>query len=40
VYPRDGATIEKLLNAADIALYSMKARGDRKFQFTRVAACL
>jgi diguanylate cyclase (GGDEF)-like protein len=40
VYPRDGATIEKLLNAADIALYSMKARGDRKLQLTRVAACL
>ncbi len=40
VYPRDGATIEKLLGAADRALYAMKARGDKKFQLTNIAACL
>ena len=40
IYPRDGATIEKLLGAADRALYGMKARGDKKFQLTNIAACL
>lgn len=40
VYPADGTTIEKLLGAADRALYRMKGRGDKKFNLGRVAACL
>jgi diguanylate cyclase (GGDEF)-like protein len=42
VYPKDGTTIEKLLGAADSALYGMKNRGpkQRKFRFGHVAACL
>ena len=40
VYPKDGTTIEKLLGAADRALYGMKGHGDRKFRFRSVAACL
>lgn len=41
VYPRDGSTIEKLLGTADRALYAMKARGDKKFRWERIAAaCL
>ena len=40
VYPQDGSTIEKLLGTADRALYAMKARGDKKFRWERIAACL
>lgn len=42
VYPKDGTSIEKLLGAADSALYGMKNRGpkQKKFRFTHVAACL
>jgi len=40
VYPKDGTTIEKLLGAADRALYGMKGRGDKKLRFRSVAACL
>ena len=41
VYPQDGATIEKLLGAADLALYRMKGRrGDRTLNLRRIAACL
>jgi diguanylate cyclase (GGDEF)-like protein len=40
VYPKDGTTIEKLLGAADRALYGMKGHGDKKFRFRNVAACL
>jgi diguanylate cyclase (GGDEF)-like protein len=40
VYPADGTSIEKLLGAADRALYGMKGRGDKKFRFRNVAACL
>jgi diguanylate cyclase (GGDEF)-like protein len=40
VYPNDGTTIEKLLGAADRALYGMKGRGERKFRLGHVAACL
>lgn len=40
VYPADGTTIEKLLGAADRALYGMKGRGDRKLRFRSVAALL
>ncbi len=40
VYPKDGSTIEKLLGAADRALYAMKARGDKKFRWERITACL
>jgi GGDEF domain-containing protein len=40
VYPTDGTSIEKLLGAADRALYGMKGRSDKKFRFRNVAACL
>jgi len=40
VYLKDGTSIEKLLGAADRALYRMKGRSDRKFRLTDVAACL
>jgi diguanylate cyclase (GGDEF)-like protein len=40
VYPNDGTTIEKLLGAADRALYGMKGRGEKKFRLRHVAACL
>lgn len=40
VYPAHGTTIEKLLGAADSALYRMKGRGDKKFRLGHVAACL
>jgi diguanylate cyclase (GGDEF)-like protein len=42
VYPHDGTSIEKLLGAADRALYRMKNRGpkQKKFRFGHVAACL
>ena len=40
VYPKDGTTIEKLLGAADRALYRMKGRGEKKYRLTDIAACL
>jgi diguanylate cyclase (GGDEF)-like protein len=40
VYPAHGTTIEKLLGAADRALYRMKGRGEKKFRLGHVAACL
>lgn len=40
VYPKDGDTAEKLLGAADRALYRMKSRGSGIKDFTRIAACL
>jgi len=40
VYPNDGTTIEKLLGAADRALYGMKGRSEKKFRLRHVAACL
>lgn len=40
VYPADGTTIEKILGAADRALYRMKGRGGKKFRLGNVAACL
>jgi diguanylate cyclase (GGDEF)-like protein len=40
VYPMDGTTIEKLLGAADRALYRMKGHGEKKLKFRNVAACL
>jgi diguanylate cyclase (GGDEF)-like protein len=40
-FPQDGDTPEKLLGAADRALYRMKNRGGTSVQsFTRIAACL
>ena len=38
VYPTDGTTIEKILGAADKALYQMKGRGQKKLRFGNVAA--
>jgi diguanylate cyclase (GGDEF)-like protein len=40
VYPTDGTSIEKLLGAADRALYRMKGRVDKKLRFGSVAALL
>ncbi len=40
VFPQDGDTIEKLLGAADRALYGMKRHGSGIRNFTRIAACL
>jgi diguanylate cyclase (GGDEF)-like protein len=41
VYPTDGTTTEKLLNAADKTLYQMKGgRGRKKFRVGNIAACL
>jgi diguanylate cyclase (GGDEF)-like protein len=40
VYPKNGTSIEKLLGAADRALYRMKGHGAKKFRLTDVAACL
>jgi diguanylate cyclase (GGDEF)-like protein len=40
VYPKNGTTIEKLLGAADRALYRMKGRGEKKYRLTDIAACL
>jgi diguanylate cyclase (GGDEF)-like protein len=39
-YPEDGDTAEKLLAAADRALYRMKHRGSAMNSLTRIAACL
>lgn len=40
VYPTDGTTIEKLLGAADRALYKMKGREEKKLRLRNVAAML
>jgi len=40
VFPQDGETIEKLLGAADRALYRMKRRGSAVLDLARIAACL
>lgn len=40
VYPRDGDSVEKLLGAADRALYRMKAGSGGVKSFARIAACL
>jgi len=39
-FPEDGDTPEKLLGAADRALYGMKHRGSSVQNLTRIAACL
>jgi diguanylate cyclase (GGDEF)-like protein len=39
-YPEDGDSPEKLLGAADRALYRMKHRGSAMNSITRIAACL
>lgn len=39
-FPEDGDTAEKLLGAADRALYRMKHRGSAINSITRIAACL
>jgi diguanylate cyclase (GGDEF)-like protein len=39
-YPNDGATIEDLLEAADVGLYEMKRRHKKPFHLSQVAACL
>ena len=39
-YPEDGDSAEKLLGAADRALYRMKHRGTTLNSITRIAACL
>jgi diguanylate cyclase (GGDEF)-like protein len=40
LYPKDGASIEKLFGAADRALYRMKGREEKQFRLGNVAACL
>jgi diguanylate cyclase (GGDEF)-like protein len=40
VFPEDGDSIEKLLGAADRALYRMKGRSDGVLTFARIAVCL
>lgn len=40
VFPADGTSIEKLLGAADRGLYHMKGKGQKKFRFGHMAACL
>jgi len=40
VYPKDGTTIDKLLGAADRALYDMKGKGEKKIRLRHAAACL
>ena len=40
VYPADGDTLEKLLGAADRALYKMKGHTDGMQSFMRIAVCL
>ena len=39
-FPEDGDTAEKLLAAADRALYRMKHRGSAINSIARIAACL
>ncbi len=40
IYPTDGTTVEKLLGAADRALYQMKGHVEKRFGIRNVAACL
>jgi diguanylate cyclase (GGDEF)-like protein len=40
VFPADGTSIERLLSAADRGLYHMKGKGQKKFRFGHIAACL
>jgi GGDEF domain-containing protein len=40
VFPKDGETIDALLNVADKALYGMKRRPDGMRTLARIAACL
>jgi diguanylate cyclase (GGDEF)-like protein len=40
VFPADGTSIERLLSAADRGLYHMKGKGQKKFRFGHMAACL
>jgi diguanylate cyclase (GGDEF)-like protein len=40
VYPADGDTLEKLLAAADRALYKMKGHTDGMQSLMRIAVCL
>jgi len=40
IFPRDGDTLEKLLGAADEALYRMKGHGSGVMNISRIAACL
>lgn len=40
LYPQDGDTAEKLLGAADRALYQMKNRGSGPAKLARIVACL
>jgi diguanylate cyclase (GGDEF)-like protein len=40
IFPRDGDTLEKLLGAADEALYRMKGRASGVMNISRIAACL
>jgi diguanylate cyclase (GGDEF)-like protein len=39
-YPEDGDSTEKLLGAADRALYQMKNRSSGPAKLSRIAACL
>ena len=40
VFPADGTSIEKLIGVADRGLYHMKGKGQKKFRFGHIAACL
>lgn len=40
VYPADGTSVEQLLSAADVALYKMKGRSQKKPRLKHIAACL
>jgi diguanylate cyclase (GGDEF)-like protein len=40
LFPRDGQSVDELLDAADRALYKMKRRTSRSMSLARVAACL
>jgi diguanylate cyclase (GGDEF)-like protein len=40
VYPSQGTTVEKLLGQADVSLYRMKGKGEKKPRIRHVAACL
>jgi diguanylate cyclase (GGDEF)-like protein len=40
VYPADGISVEQLLSGADVALYKMKGRSQKKLRLKHGAACL
>jgi GGDEF domain-containing protein len=40
LFPRDGQSVDELLDAADRALYKMKRRTSRSMSLARVAVCL